>query len=447
MDIRSRGGEYAFNQELGEPVDYSKEYETLHRLITRLDVFIYSESEELKAEEVDELIDTVTDMLDRDPGLQHIFSEKAYMDTWKKISKIMYKQVRKSDSAEHVQQLSTLLGKVIGVANPETNKGPADSIVFSLYQKLPWGEVKGRSKETYASRIDEGILSEYLSSLGLDAKKVVQMWYASNQSVDVGSMISHVEESTHPIKTAYGNMLEMRRLELQAPGGPKKLVEDFGVYCFRRYPKGMLDDQLKYIDDVDTPYGTMIVSIGDHDGALYVARGSRKALLDQARDQGVRIRVVEVTNKIDLIRKMMHLEKTYNDPGKQKAAWGIIEGHSNETAIDFGVDGSSISTISMEDVSSESFGKAAQRFFEDGATIVVNGCSVGKNKGIAQEASAHMPGLRIVASPGNVSGVSYELHADGQMPPTLTASYRTMTVPFLRDMNTYEQGVKTSPRA
>jgi len=433
------------SQDLEENSEFLDEYESINRLLDRLDTKMYLENKELQEEDIDELCTTVLFILDTDPGLEHILSDPKKFNLWKNISRVASKYLKKTELEENATRLSSILGRILSIANPETNKGPADKVLLGLLEKWPWGDSKYApkfaSKRSEKTKRSEAVLNEYCNQFGLNAEKLFHAWYSSHQ--ECNPLVNPFDtRAVDPVLSVRNNLMEMRRLELHQKGAPKTLVEDFGISCFSRYPEGMLDDQIDQIDDVDTPYGLVVSSIGDHSGTFYrkSALDSINSLLRQCKNLGHNLRVIETDGNVDFLKKLLVLDKKYNKPTGQRIKFGVINGHGNEEAMQIGMDHSSV--ITTQDVLSNDFKRASQRFFEEGAPIVLQACLVGKKDKLAQLASDSMPNLNIIASPDKVRSVVYTLSApkeDG-LPPRLSAKYTKIIIP--KKMSSYREGKK-----
>jgi len=412
---------------LEKPSEFGAEYEMISRLLDRLDNIVYLDNETQQEEEVDELCSTVLSIMDADPYLEHVISNQNKFKLWEKLSKTIYKYLQKTNLNENTERLSVILGRVLKIADPETNKSPADNVLINLLKQYPWSNLKHTTKETRISERNKTVLLEFCNQFCLDAETVFNTWFASHQNPSSTT----ANRGGHPILTAYHNCIETRRLESHYPGGPKKLIEEFGVYCFSRYPKGVLDNQLDQADDAKTPYGVVIASIGDHNGILYgdASYNSLNSLLQQCRKAGYNLRVIESDSKVGLLKKLLFLDKKYHTPTGQKIEFGVISGHGNRDVLEMGADPSS--PITLEDVLSDDFKRASERFFEPGANIVINSCLVGKENGLAQQASASMQNINITACQNSISGAYYSLtpSVDGKSPPELTVKYKTGLIP------------------
>ena len=416
------------------------EYQTIDRLFDRLDGPAYLENDTLREEEIDELCTTILSILDADPSLDHIFTDPKKFKLWNRLSKTAYKCLKQTASEENARRLSHILGRTIKIADPETNISPADGVLDNLVDRWPWSDSKYAPKHTSLSEKNEAVLREYCNQFGLDAESLFRAWFASHQSINF--RLGTKDGGWHPVQTALENCLEMRRLERHRPGAPKMLVNDFGVRCFSRYPKGMLDDQIDQMEDTETPHGVVITSIGDHNGISYAGQSvnSLLSLSDQAKKLGLNIRVIETNGKVDLLKKLLFLDRKYHRSSGQKIKFGIISGHGNEEVLEIGMDRSAV--ITTEDVLTDEFRTASKRFFETGAYIALNSCLTGKEGKLAQQASASMPNLHFVASPDTVNSVIYTLTPSGEggAPPRLSVSYQSRFKPRKKSMRSYQGG-------
>lgn len=426
---------------------FDEEYRTISRLLDRLGAWFYRGGFTLLwEEEISELADIVDLILSKDPDLKHVISDKKYFKIWGKVVKVLYSGIHKAKPKELSERLSGTLLPILGVADPETQKGPADSLFSELFSRWPWSEFLPKSFNRWKPRRseksvkNETLLRKYFDQIGIDPELVFKAWYESNEM----SSISSVD---HPVLTAQQNFLEMRRLELTHPGGPKFLMENFGVYCFARYPKGMLDAQLEQVDDHSKSYGVIISAASDHNGISYSKDhvAVLKSLLDQCRSMGVYIRVIEAGNQRDLRKRFFFLEKKYNIPGRRKAVFGLASGHANENLFALGQGDSDLEIVTGKELKLSNFVKDSKRFFEDGAYFVISGCSAGREGGFVEEASRIAPHLHFLAPSKDLRYVSsIRLAKNGSDIPTISTSYRSGLMPLKRKMKYYKKPEKVS---
>lgn len=395
-----------------QELQFDEQYQTINRLLDRLGGWFYSGGTPLLwEEEISELADNADFILAKDPDLKHVISDKKYSKIWEKLAKVMYSGIHKTKSKEIFEKLSNALVLILRVAAPHSNKGPADSLFAKILSRWPWNRFlpkdydKFKPKQTEKSDKNETVLRKYFDRIGIDPEMAFKAWYESNEKASAGEFSN---DHTHPVLTAEKNIFEMRRLELHHPGGSKVLVDNFGVYCFARYPKGMLDDQLDQFDDFTKPYGVIISAASDHNGVSYNQRtiDTYASLLKQCRSLGIHIRVMEANDQRNLRKRFFFLENKYNTQGKRKAVFGIAAGHANTELFALGKGDSELENIRSKNFKLSNFVEDSKRFFEDGAYFIIDGCMAGKKGGFAEKAAQISPHLHFLAPSEAVSCIS-----------------------------------------
>lgn len=430
---------------------FDEQYKTIHRLLDRLGGSFYRGNPLLWEEEISELAETADSITSADSDLKHVVSDKKYSKTWKKLAQVVYTGMHKTESEDVSEKLSNTLVHILKVADPHTNKGPADSVFSKILNRWPWSEFLPKKynffkpKHTKESDKNETVLRKYFDQIGIDPETAFKAWYESNGRAAGGSP---GVENSHPVLTAEKNMMEMRRLELQHPGGPKSLVDNFGIYCFARYPEGMLDDQLDQVDDFSTPYGIIVSAAGDYNGNSYRRKSidTYRSLLEQCRSLGIHVRVIEANNQRDLRKRFFFLENRYNTPGKRKASFGIACGHANVNVFALGKGTSELEEITSSDLRSGNFAEDSRRFFEKDSYFVIDGCLAGKEGGFTEEASKISPHLHFLAPSKGISYMSSIklTKNEGDTPPTISTAYRSGVLPIKDRMKYYKGPQDTS---
>lgn len=424
---------------------FEARYKTIECLLDRLGGIVYRGNKILWEEEMSELCDIAVSIVNYDPDSERIISDKKRFQAWRKLADILYRGVHKTESEEIFEKISNTLASVLKIADPQTNRGPADAIAQNLFDRWPWSNLKERPKRTKKTDKNEVVLKKYFDQFGLDAETAFKAWYASHEENRSVAEFPH-RRFSHPVETALANMIEMRRLELRHPGGPKTLVDNFGVYCFSRYPEGMFDDQLDQIDDAAEPYGIIIAAGSDHNASHYTSKSisAYKSLWRQCTQLGINLRVIEVNTQREMRKRFFYLEEKYNIPGHQKAVFGIAVGHANEKIFVLGKDSLPLSHVTSEDVSSGNFAEDSKRFFAEGAHFVIHGCGAGEKGGLAEVASNVMPHLHILACPREISGISYHLtKLEGDNVPQVSVTYDSGMFVHRKPMSHYNKVNKT----
>ncbi|MFZ2190345.1 MAG: hypothetical protein WA057_02580 [Candidatus Magasanikiibacteriota bacterium] len=435
---------------LSEPTEtespFVEQYKKIEGLLSELGKWQLTRGNEiLREEEMDQLVDLAIEIIDSDPNLEHVLADKKLFQTWKKLANILYKGIDSNIEAGVSEKVSSALVKILKVADPKTNKGPADNVMQNLFDRWPWSDLKFKPIQTKKSDTNEAVLKKYFDQFGLDAETAFKVWYASQPKVSAFGQLPGVMDNrfNHPVNTALENIKEMRRLELQHPGGVKTLVDKFGVYCFCRYEKGVLDDQLEQVDDTAKPYGVLIGGVSDHNSSAYrnVSINTNASLWKQCKELGINLRVVEANNQRELRKRFFFLEEKYNLPRNEKAVFGVINGHSNKNLFALGKREMPLEEITTENLLSGNFVADSKRFFADGSYFVVNGCLAGEKDGIAEQGSKAMPHLHVLACPEEISEIYYRLSkSDESNVPNFSVDYKTGYF-FKKEMTHYKGDV------
>lgn len=182
----------------------------------------------------------------------------------------------------------------------------------------------------------------------------------------------------------------MAYLEKQEIGSVKKLFNNYGILEFYRYPEEMLLAQSRE-ENTQKPYGLVVFPRSDHNGALDNQKSAFQGLFNEVKGR-FGIKIVECGSKTELAKKLLFLEKKFDD----KISFLFIGGHGNEKSISLGDSDPRFSdldkgglpgVIHIEDLQNPSFIHANKRFLDKNAPIVLFSCVTGAPNGIAEQSS------------------------------------------------------------
>jgi len=231
-------------------------------------------------------------------------------------------------------------------------------------------------------RVAKDILQEY----EIDYNTVVKAWADSGRSSDF-------------MKVVNANIRMIFELESQRPGIVKTLINDYKIYDFARYPTEMLVEQYDQRDNKDLPYGIVLYPRSDWNGAFYHNIKVFRELFVQLKEKGYRLRIFEVGSMYDVARSLIKADQRYGQ--NHKISFAIVGGHGKWDSIQFGSEKERFDIFGIKDQPEtkrdnlslkqpDLRGRGAQRsieFFEKNPTVILNSCTTGTNRGIAQEIS------------------------------------------------------------
>lgn len=210
------------------------------------------------------------------------------------------------------------------------------------------------------------------------------------------------EKLNNPDKNAeYGerenfikNFRALLALERATPGSVKKLWKEYGILTFARYPKELLLRQLSQEFDIDHPYGVVLYPREDWNGGFYSGKNALQDLSTSSEQLGVNVRVFECEGRIDMVKKLVRLERAYGE--KQKIKFALIGGHGDKSSLQFAPDSAMIKEINKGNIIHSKALPELRSFFDPQATVILNSCSTGTDDGIGQTLSklAH---IRVIA--------------------------------------------------
>jgi hypothetical protein len=272
--------------------------------------------------------------------------------------------------------------------------------------------------------------------LGLDAD-IVKKW--KQAKVATGKKDSLGIDIYRP--SYLENLEAARRLESRAPGSAKALYEQFGIANFSRYDREMLLRQLEKSGE-DVPYGLVIYPEADWNGAFFQNKKQLAEMALKLRMGRLETRIVEVGSQRELTRRVVMFDKKYA-PAGHKISFAIIGGHGESSSVSLGTKGeyssppplpeqenypmeleewksrvlsSDKGKFTIRDITEgRGINRAAEKFFNESAPIVLVSCSTGVEGGIAESASGKF-GWEINAPnvPTNLKNISVSFDSDNR---------------------------------
>lgn len=258
-----------------------------------------------------------------------------------------------------------------------------------------------------------------------DQEELIQ-WWTQNYSSDLLKSLYYTEINLEMIKA----------IEQKCPGITKVLMKEFGIRDFGRYPEEMLVKQYKQRNNLDLPYGVIIMPFTDWNGAFY---HDQQIFRDFFRkiDGRYALRIVECKSLIDIGRILLQLNKRYapentnkNTDSNEKTTlakghritFAIIGGHGTANSIQFG-NKSPFSELYQEDLSNKGIQRVSYLLDED-PTIILASCSTGQEEGIGQSISKIYKGKVIAPKiPSSLLWINVEFNNLGN--PVFSAEYNT----------------------
>ena len=218
------------------------------------------------------------------------------------------------------------------------------------------------------------------------------------------------------------NLMSLRNIEKESPGGIKLLHENYGIYEFNRYPKEMMIDQINN-HNKDIPYGVLFYPAEDSSDAFDQDKEVLKQLYDGTKGKHIS-RVFEVEGRLSLARYLVTLKLKY----KSKIDFMILAGHGEESGMEF----SWKSHLDKDLVNRSTSIDSIKEMMTDEPSIVLFSCSTGAEEGFAQTLSEKLNAK--VQAPTVESGPqSLSVRYDGNKP--------TIDVKFRDEQSEYFKGI------
>ncbi len=243
----------------------------------------------------------------------------------------------------------------------------------------------------------EPILRTILVKYGFDSDEILKTWCGSYSDYRPQPQIER-------------NMDKVFGLEDKRPGIARLLYEEFGIRNFERYLDSILLAQFDEFEEVEKPYGVMIQATDDYNGAFALLPNYSiwEKMFNQIKDR-YSFRVVEVKTKIDVVRRLISLNRKYGE--HHKISFAFIGGHGSYFSIRFSGDHPRGNLV-YSDLTDKGSGKVGD-FFELNPTIVMISCSTGVEGGIGQKLS-EIIGAKVIAPKvdTNLSSIDAVMHED-----------------------------------
>ncbi|MDD3487332.1 MAG: hypothetical protein PHF35_03075 [Candidatus Moranbacteria bacterium] len=235
------------------------------------------------------------------------------------------------------------------------------------------------SRNKNSEKLGRLFVKEIVEVYGLNFDNIYKSWKS-----DFGNVESNVPY----------NIQAIAKLEKIKPGITKVLNEEFGIKFFDRYPVEMLIEQYENRDNLEIPYGIIILPEADHNYSFarneYLINNIRKQLGDEYT-----IRATECRSVHDVVRSLIKFNKRYNpnDEEERKISFAIIGGHGETDSISFGyLYGGNLKKSYLTGTGLTKLGG----YFKKDCTIILDSCSTGAPNGIAHFLSEKI-GVRVIA--------------------------------------------------
>lgn len=190
----------------------------------------------------------------------------------------------------------------------------------------------------------------------------------------------------------FENLKSMDKIEKEGPGNVKKLVENYGIREFHRYPSEILVKQLEE-ENINQPYGLIVYPREDHNDAFDTHFEVYEKLYKDTRGH-YGLKIYEISNKRDFAKTLIKNEQKYAT--ENKISFMILGGHGQTSGITIGPEykknensnniKNTGNTIDIDDLQGSGI-KNVSRFFEKDPKIILVSCSTGAIGGIGQEIS------------------------------------------------------------
>lgn len=275
-----------------------------------------------------------------------------------------------------------------------------------LFREIVQTELEGSNAGFYVQRFFE-------QEVDAMVKQIVQEQFDMYLQEKFSIAFSDIKgrwEMSHFAFDSKANLNAMLDIEHEIPGGVRRLLKEYGIVEFRRYPPDVLLTQLRE-ESLQQPYGIIMLAQADHNGAFDQNKEVLQKLYEQTRGH-YGLKVFEVDGVYQMARDFVALDKRYG--ATNKISFAVIGGHGEENTIFFG-DGRSKGrfqdrTFEKEDLQGQGVQRVAA-FFEPNPNIVLISCSTGNEEAIGQEISRTLAAEVIAPErPGSLKdiNVSYD---------------------------------------
>lgn len=159
-------------------------------------------------------------------------------------------------------------------------------------------------------------------------------------------------------------------IETARPGVAEVLNREFGIVKFGSYPSEVLIHQYDQINDINHPYGVVIVGEANEKGKL---DAQHLGHLYKQLEGKYNLRIVECDSVTTLARHLISLDKKYGS--HQKISFAILISHGGDWVTELGSFG-----VASNLYAKHLQGRGAQRirdFFVENPQIIMESCSAG----------------------------------------------------------------------
>lgn len=233
-------------------------------------------------------------------------------------------------------------------------------------------------------------LWEKISTRALERKKQEFRWNHKRY------VATNIERIVSFGETASGDDIEYGRKALQY------LVVECGISNIGRYPEELLWEQYENRENIETPYGVMIVAKADHNGSSFNREELFSGFSESSLQLGVLTRIIECGSGRDCLKKLLKFRNAYEETAG-KIAFLVLRAHGNETGVLLGVYSGLKKAVEKSVVNGRGMTKflGKEGILDPGAPVAFSSCISGKRAGIADHVAKKRPKTgRVSASPG-----------------------------------------------
>ncbi len=342
-------------------------------------------------------------------------------------------QISKPDAnfSESNRSIKVVLGAVIGAQNTEINR----LITFGLHyqsqivgrtsQELTAMDIESKFREVYGEddfkhkfgafgagitrgpvhesqmvgreifkrTVGEGLndgesVMEYykrvITAKGIDADKAIAYWSRTTSNLNLDEDKDRLTLNEAQLI----HFLALTSLDSKRDGSAKRLVDNFGIYDFARYPEEVLLDQDERSELNDRPYVVAVFARGDWNNAFFYR--DEPYVLDNLHTQltaagglnkgsGYDLRIIEVETGEDMVESLKRFNSKYSINSTNKIAGALIFGHGSESSLELGLDDQkNVAHLLPEHI------EGVRDYFITEPPIVLISCKTGRPNGIGQ---------------------------------------------------------------
>lgn len=197
----------------------------------------------------------------------------------------------------------------------------------------------------------------------------------------------------------------------------KILSEEFGIKNFSRYPFELLVKQYDEREVKDKKFGVMVFSTFDH-GKAFNSEEDRQVMMSMKEQMGdnILMRFAEAGSRFELVKRLSQLHQIYG-----QMSFGLVGAHGADNRFQLGLGGER-KELSTDDLLGTGAEKAG-RFFEDGATLILESCSTGADAGIAEQISKSL-GMKVIAPKEDSGGIQeIKMTVNENTPPDFDVNF------------------------